>query len=173
MFGLEGALYKFWGGDPIGTGGDWGWRFMEADIGGTWPGGGGLIVGGNMGCPTLEVGGMEAVEGNCGVGKRGVGPVVGGPYEGVGLPGCMGLKPGVTGPTVGPGEENGVVDNDAGTGVGLKAGGSDPTMGGLLRGAAKGVGVGPGYVFTRLGFSVPIACIFWLHYITLLLGFHK
>lgn len=64
----------------------------------------------------------------------------------------MGLKPGPMGPTVGPGEENGVV-NVAGTGVGpvgLKAEASGPTtgldedMGMLLRGAPKGVGVGPG-----------------------------
>lgn len=61
----------------------------------------------------------------------------------------MGLKPGVAGPTVGPGEENGVV-KVVGTGVGLKAEGSEPTigrdegMGMLPRGAAKGVGVGPG-----------------------------
>lgn len=54
MFGLEETLYMFWGGDPIATGGVCG-RFN----GGTWPGGGGLIVGGNMGCPTLEVGGMD------------------------------------------------------------------------------------------------------------------
>lgn len=54
--------------------------------------------------------------------------MVGGPYEGVGLPGCMGLKPGVPDPTVGPGEENGVV-NVAGTDVGLKAEASDPTTG--------------------------------------------
>lgn len=87
--------------------------------------------------------------GNCGDGKRWGGPAVGGPYEGVGLPGCMGLKPGVPGPTAGAGEENGVVLGIAGIDVGLKAEASDPTKGRdeetgmLLRGAAKGVAVGP------------------------------
>ncbi|GJW83710.1 hypothetical protein Tco_0156855 [Tanacetum coccineum] len=38
-----------------------------------------------MGCPILELVGKD-VEGNCGVGKRWIGPVIGGPYGEVGLP---------------------------------------------------------------------------------------
>ncbi|GJR46081.1 hypothetical protein Tco_1314184 [Tanacetum coccineum] len=41
---------------------------------------------GTGGCTTLELGGKD-VEGNCGVGKRWIGLVVGGTYGKVGLPG--------------------------------------------------------------------------------------
>lgn len=66
-----------------------------------------------MGCPT---GGGGAWNG--GVGKRWKGPVVGGPYGGVGLPVCMGLKPGTSDPTAGPDGKDGVV---LGEDAGLKA----------------------------------------------------
>ncbi|GKB19844.1 hypothetical protein Tco_0853767 [Tanacetum coccineum] len=41
-----------------------------------------------MGCPILELVGKD-VEGNCEVGKRWIGPVIGGPYGEVGLPGSF------------------------------------------------------------------------------------
>lgn len=69
------------------------------------------------------------VERNGAVGKRWKGPVVGGPYGAVGLPVCMGLKPGTSDPTTGPEGKDGVVLGGAGTDVGLKGEACDATTG--------------------------------------------